>query len=178
MKNFYEILEVNPNASYEVIEKAYRVLAKKYHPDSWPSNKSYWAEDRFKEITEAYQILSDAELRRNYDIEIGINNSFESKYNDLYQEHQNLKQEVNNMKIKNRSDEYINNAKTDENKNIHQSYFKRYASTISSLIYNETKKDPEERSRDLKALILTIIIIAILIFVVWKVPFLHNLIFP
>ena len=77
MKNYYQILEVNENASYEVIEKAYRVLAKKYHPDTWPSHQSYWAEDRFKEITEAYHTLSNAELRKAYDLKIGINNSFE-----------------------------------------------------------------------------------------------------
>ena len=68
MKNYYEILEVSENASYEVIEKAYKVLAKKYHPDAWPNNQSYWAEDRFKEITEAYQTLSNDKLRKEYDI--------------------------------------------------------------------------------------------------------------
>ncbi len=178
MKNYYEILEVNTNASYEVIEKAYRTLAKKYHPDTWPSHQSYWAEDRFKEITEAYQILSNSELRKEYDIKIGIHNSFEDKYNNLYNEHEKLKREVNNIKIKNESNEYIDRTRTDNNKNNVQSYFKRYTSTISSLIHDEIKKSPEERSRDLKALILTIIIISILVFIFWKVPFLNNLIFP
>ena len=40
MKNYYEILEVSENASDEIIDRAYRVLAKKYHPDPWPSSKS------------------------------------------------------------------------------------------------------------------------------------------
>lgn len=176
MKNYYEILEVSENASYEVIEKAYKVLAKKYHPDAWSNNQSYWAEDRFKEITEAYQTLSNDKLRKEYDIMIGINNSFEDKYNNLYNENEKLKQEVNRMKIKNKSDNYINDTKG--NKNNSQSYFGRYVSTIKSLIYNEIKKSPEERSKDFKALILTIIIISILIFIFWKVPFLHSLIFP
>ncbi len=178
MKNYYEILEVNENASPEVIEKAYRVLAKKYHPDSWPSNKAYWAEDRFKEITEAYQTLSNINLRKDYDISLGINNSFKNRYNNLYDEHEKLKQEVNNMKIKNESNKYINKNESDSDTSNSQNYFKRYASTLGSLINNEIKKSPEERSKDFKALILTLVIISILIFVFWKVPFLHNLIFP
>ena len=43
MKNYYEILEVSENASSEVIERAYKVLAKKYHPDTWPRDKLYFA---------------------------------------------------------------------------------------------------------------------------------------
>lgn len=174
MKNYYQVLEVNENASPEVIEKAYKVLAKKYHPDSWPSEKSYWAEDRFKEITEAYQTLSNTELRKSYDMQIGINNSFESKYTDLYNENEKLKQEVNSMKIRNKSKEYKENSE----KNQSTSYFKRYSTTIKNLIHSEINKTQEERSKDLKALLLTIVIISILIFVFWKVPFLHNLIFP
>lgn len=178
MKNYYEILEVNENASSEVIEKAYRVLAKKYHPDIYPRDKIFWAESKFKEITEAYQTLSNNDSRKEYDIKMGINNSFENKYSNLYNENEKLRQEVNRMKIKNKSNEYINNTKTDVNTNNNQSYFKRYTTTISSLIHDEIKKSPEERSKDLKALILTAIIISILIFIFWKVPFLHNLIFP
>lgn len=177
MKNYYEILEVNQNASPEVIEKAYKVLAKKYHPDSWANNQSYWAEDRFKEVTEAYQTLSNPELRKEYDLRIGVNDSLKDKYNSLYNENEKLKQEVNSMKIKRNSEEYINKTLNNSDNNP-QGYFKKYSSTIKSLINDEIHKSSEERSRDLKALILTIIIVAILVFVFWKVPFLHNLIFP
>lgn len=69
-----------------------------------------------------------------------------------------------------------NNPNKDSNNK--ESYFKRYSSTISSLIKDAKQKSPEERSRDFKALILTAIIISILVFIFWKVPFLHNLIFP
>lgn len=174
MKNYYQVLEVNENASLEVIEKAYKVLAKKYHPDSWPDSKSYWAEDRFKEITEAYQTLSNTELRKDYDMQIGINNSYESKYTDLYNENEKLRQEVNSMKIRNKSKEYKENSE----KNESNSYFKRYSTTIKNLINTEINKPQEERSKDLKALLLTIVIVSILIFVFWKVPFLHNFLFP
>ena len=59
MKNYYEILEVNQKASSEVIEKAYKVLVKKYHPDLYNGEKREYAEQKSKEINEAYRILSD-----------------------------------------------------------------------------------------------------------------------
>ena len=59
-----------------------------------------------------------------------------------------------------------------------ESYFKRYASTISSLIKESKNKTAEERFRDKTALVITIFIISMLVFIFWKVPFLHNLIFP
>lgn len=178
MKNYYQILEVNENASYEVIEKAYRVLAKKYHPDIWPKDKMYFAESKFKEITEAYNILSNNDLRAEYDIKMGFNTSSYDRYNNLYDENQKLKQELNSIKIKNESQKYSDNLNDKNKKTESESYFKRYISTIGTLISNEAKKPAEERSKDLLALILTIIIITILILIFWKVPFLNNLIFP
>ncbi len=66
MKNYYEILQVNEKATKEIISKVYKVLAKKYHPDANPDNKEIAAE-KFKEISEAYEILSDNEKRADYD---------------------------------------------------------------------------------------------------------------
>lgn len=62
MKDYYEILGVNRSASEDEVKKAYRKLAHKYHPD-----KSGGDEKRFKEINEAYQVLSDAKKRTSYD---------------------------------------------------------------------------------------------------------------
>ncbi|MEM8778253.1 MAG: J domain-containing protein [Cyanobacteria bacterium P01_G01_bin.49] len=64
-KDFYAILGVNKNASAEEIKKAFRKLAVKYHPDRNPDDKQ--AEERFKEISEAYEVLSDVEKRKKYD---------------------------------------------------------------------------------------------------------------
>ncbi|MFP3130187.1 MAG: molecular chaperone DnaJ [Nitrososphaeria archaeon] len=64
-KDYYEILGVSRNATQEEIKEAYRKLALKYHPDV---NKSKEAEEKFKEITEAYAVLSDPEKRRQYDM--------------------------------------------------------------------------------------------------------------
>lgn len=63
--NPYKVLEVSESASYDEIRKSYRKLARKYHPDSNPGNKS--AEEKFKQINDAYTILSDEEKRAEYD---------------------------------------------------------------------------------------------------------------
>ena len=67
MKNYYELLEVSEKASQEVIKKAYTTLVKKYHPDLQPDDKKKIAEEKIKEINEAYEILSNPEKRQNYD---------------------------------------------------------------------------------------------------------------
>ena len=64
-KDYYEILGVGPGAEKKVIKQTYRDLAKKYHPDVNPGNKA--AEEKFKTINEAYQVLSDTEKRKKYD---------------------------------------------------------------------------------------------------------------
>ncbi len=64
-RDYYEVLGVQKNASEEEIKKAYRVLAKKYHPDMNPGDKE--AEAKFKEASEAYGVLSDADKRAKYD---------------------------------------------------------------------------------------------------------------
>lgn len=64
-RDYYEILGVGRNASQEEIKKAYRKLAKKYHPDAHPGDKA--AEEKFKEVNEAYEALGDEEKRKKYD---------------------------------------------------------------------------------------------------------------
>ena len=65
-KDYYQILGVPRNASEDEIKKKYRKLAMQYHPDRNPG-KEKWANDKFKEINEAYSVLGDPEKRRRYD---------------------------------------------------------------------------------------------------------------
>ena len=64
-KDFYKALGVSKEATDEEIKKAYRKLARQYHPDRNPGDKA--AEDRFKEVGEAYQVLSNEADRKEYD---------------------------------------------------------------------------------------------------------------
>lgn len=64
-KDYYKILELDKKASADEVKKSYRRLAKKYHPDKNPNNKV--AEEKFKEVSEAYEVLKDPEKRKKYD---------------------------------------------------------------------------------------------------------------
>lgn len=74
-RDYYEILGVSKGASSDEIKKAYKKLAKKYHPDLNPGDKS--AEEKFKEINEAYEVLGDEKKRKKYDT-FGKNYNFQN----------------------------------------------------------------------------------------------------
>lgn len=90
-RDYYEVLGIEKNADASTIKKAYRKMAKKYHPDTNPGNKE--AEERFKEITEAYEILSDDEKRKLYDryghaaFDEGVSGAYEQAKNDGFREY-------------------------------------------------------------------------------------------
>src|SRR5438093_6925253 len=64
-KDYYKVLGVSKSASAEDVKKAFRKLARRYHPDVNPGDKK--SEEKFKEINEAYEVLSDVTKRRKYD---------------------------------------------------------------------------------------------------------------
>lgn len=102
MKNYYEILEVDRNASQEVLEKAYRALAKKYHPDLQQGAMKEQYAEKMKIINEAYEILSDSAKREQYNEKLkneelqnqGISIEEQER---ILQENYALKQELNRM---------------------------------------------------------------------------------
>ena len=71
MKNYYEILQVNKTADKEIIQKVYKILTKKYHPDLQQNDEEReYAEKAMAKINEAYDVISDDEKRKKYDYEL------------------------------------------------------------------------------------------------------------
>jgi len=176
MKNYYEILEVHENASAEVIEKAYKVLARKYHPDIQPADKVEWAEEEFKQISMAYFTLSDPEKRIVYDFENGLAGrepTYEEKYTNLYYEQEKLKKELSSLKRNQNSKKY----QTKKTSPIGFEYIKTAFSSLAHGLYNETKPDNLDRSKNIKAIIITVLLMAILLFIFWQVPVIRNFLF-
>ena len=175
MKDYYGILEVNPNASKEIIEKAYKTLVKKYHPDLYSSVEKKEAEKKLKDINEAYNILSDSFLRSQYDLEIQKEKNSarinESRIRD-------------NTKINERD---INKTNTSKNqKNNSQNEHVRKRSNVGTLFgIIELIKDlwankPEKRERkkmnqtDWLAVGLTIVALIIIGIILWFIPFTNG----
>jgi curved DNA-binding protein len=67
--NYYDLLQINPRAEIETIERVYRIMAARYHPD----NKQTGDADRFRQLTEAYQLLRDPAKRKEYDRQLEVN---------------------------------------------------------------------------------------------------------
>lgn len=98
--NYYKLLNVSTNAGEKEIKKAYRNLAKKYHPDTYQGDKSI-AEKKMQQINEAYDTLSDVNRRKEYDKKIGIYKEPEHKINVDYNNYRsdksyNVKYKPNN----------------------------------------------------------------------------------
>ena len=137
MRNYYDELEVIRTASKEVIEKVYKVLAKKYHPDTTKELDKQAAEEKFKAISEAYEILSDDEKRKKYDLELEQTSpiiSYEEYINVVKQRDalshslNNLKNEFNQFRnYNNNNQQYYNNSQTQYNQvnsNFGNNYYK------------------------------------------------------
>lgn len=181
MKNYYEILEVSRNASEEIIEKAYKVLAKKYHPDLQEEQNKKQAEEKMKLINEAYEVLSDTNKRKEYNIEL------ENEEKRKAQE-----QQINNYNKENRyeeeydesDDEYDDEPLTKKQikeqikqerkaqKEYREEQERQYARYMRSLGYKVKERWTLKRiSRILK----TIAVIIILLLIIWIFPPTHKL---
>jgi curved DNA-binding protein CbpA len=175
MKNYYEILEVNPKASKEIIEKAYRVLIKKYHPDLYEREKKQYAEQKTKDINEAYKILSDEFLREQYDSELEKQESRYQKNNYQIPQNQNTGRPNNNQarqKTETTAEQPIKKPKVGS--------FGAIVELTKGLIYDLVRsKEKREELKDtteknVLAVILTIIVVIFIGVILWFVPFTNG----
>lgn len=182
-QNYYDILEVNKNASPEIIEKAYKTLVKKYHPDLQENNLKNIYEEKIKKINEAYDILSNPEKRKNYDSNLKNTEISISDYNILYQENINLK---NNLNILEQKLNNLNNIQNNYQKDNYNNYFNSENNKINNE-YNYQKNniknnnfdyknlfDFNKKFKDFLALIITIFILLFAFFILWHIPFTKN----
>ena len=182
-QNYYDILEVNKNASPEIIEKAYKTLVKKYHPDLQENNLKNIYEEKIKKINEAYDILSNPEKRKNYDSNLKNTEISISDYNILYQENINLK---NNLNILEQKLNNLNNIQNNYQKKNYNNYFNSENNKINNE-YNYQKNniknnnfdyknlfDFNKKFKDFLALIITIFILLFAFFILWHIPFTKN----
>lgn len=178
MKNYYEILEVNKKASKEVIEKAYKVLVKKYHPDLYSGQKKEYAEKKIKEINEAYNVLTDEFMKEQYDAELE-----KQEQETLYRKYGN--QQSNNTNVQNKNTN--NNNKSSEHEKEVQDFNERMkkhkVGSFSGIIElckeiykNKPKRDEikELTKKDILALILTIIVVILIGVALWFIPFTNG----
>ena len=173
MENYYKILELDKNASEEMIEKAYKTLVKRYHPDLQNDDNKIIAEEKIKKINEAYSILSDKEKREVYDQQFNDNYISFQEYNSIINENIKLKNELNNIK------NYYNT----NNNNSYNNY---------NNIYNNLNNDLNKQNRQsninankfsnssphfkhLLQLIISLFSTFIIVFLIIHLPFMSDL---
>lgn len=173
MKNYYELLEVNPKASKEIIEKAYRVLVKKYHPDLYQGDEKLIAQKKVQELNEAYHVLSDNFLREQYDIE--LEREKENRYSNISYENSRRK---NNVRQENNVAENYEN----QGKQHKVGTFMSLVDLSKSIFSNRPRRREKRKlqKEDKMAAVITFVIVVILGIILWFIPatngFLRSLI--
>ena len=185
-KNYYDILQVNRNASSEIIEKAFKTLAKKYHPDLQAEENKKQAEEILKEINEAYEVLSNPEKKQVYDNLLmeqeknnssSFQNSESANDNDtftqtaaqvspedlLYQQQQEL---LRQQKLQQEID-YQQQLQQAREKAYYDAYIQDLKNRGYKIRYRKSFKDY------VKGMI-TILVVICALFLLWQIPFVHN----
>lgn len=192
-ETYYDILEINQNASPEIVEKAYKTLAKKYHPDLQEESLKKESEEKLKQINEAYEVLSNPDKRKEYDMQLSFS---QPNTDELLNENETLKNELNRMKNNSNSNTNINTTATSHTnstnydselknrerelqyrqeleyarqKAYHDAYIQDLKNRGYKIRYKKTFKD---YVRSFVALLITIFILYLL----WHIPFVHNFI--
>lgn len=185
--NLYEILEVSENASMETINKIYKIQAKKYHPDLQTNEADKLkAEEKMKQINDAYSILSDEQKRKEYDQKLeqerelkrqqdeqNIINNVTRNYSEAQKENQTNNTINNNSNAQNNAVYYKKSSSENENnkqrvyteKDYIRDYNKKLRRYKTQLLGNRIKEN-------IKALA----IMCIIVIIIWFFPPTHKLI--
>ena len=196
-RTLYEILEVSENASPEIIEKAYKTLAKKYHPDLQEEANKSRAEAMMKKINEAYDVLGNEEKRKAYNAELEAKREqeeFERQSTQGFQGY-NGNMQYQNGNYANYSNSNANNQNANYNyekgrlkyekklqaeelkqrqkmqDNLNKEYQNAYENYLRSLGYKIKHKWTKENTRDL---LITIGILIIVFAILWFIPPTHD----
>ncbi len=190
MSTLYEILEVSENASKEVIDKAYRVLAKKYHPDLQTEENKKNAEIKMRQINQAYEVLSDDVKRKEYDQSLlskreeknnytNTQNGQASYSENYYKQNQNtmsaqeIEQERRYRDMQRRKYEAELQRKSQQmEKQMQEQYQNAYYNYLRSLGYKIKEKWTWKKT---KKLFLAIIIFIATIGILWVIPPTHDI---
>ena len=181
MKNYYEILEVDKNASQEVIEKAYRTLAKKYHPDLQQGGQQQEYAEKMKIINQAYDVLSNTFKREEYNQRLE-NDRIERMQNEaisreeqerIMQENYALKQQLNRMGANNKTvdDNTITNMSRILSQQINaarrQAYHDAY---VQDLQYRGYRIKYKHGIKYYLKMLLALAITALVLFIIYQIP--------
>ncbi len=197
-KTLYEILEVSENASPEIIEKAYKTLAKKYHPDLQEEANKSKAEAMMKKINEAYDVLGNEEKRKRYNAELEAKREqeeIERQSTQGFQGYNNGNMQYQNGNYANYSNNNVNNQNANYNyekerlkyekklqaeelkqrqkmqDNLNKEYQNAYENYLRSLGYKIKHKWTKENTRDL---LITIGILIVVFVILWFIPPTHD----
>ena len=193
-RNYYDILQINRNASPEIIEKAYKTLAKMYHPDLQSDENKKTSEEILKQINEAYEILSNPEKKKVYDnslLEEEHTNSSKmqtpsdsSDYNNtntipIHELHarqqqeflrqQKLQQEKQYQEQLQREQELAYQEQVQQARQ--QAYYDAYIQDLKNRGYKiRYKKSFTDYVKGIISILITILIL----FLLWQIPFIKN----
>lgn len=183
-KNYYEILEVDKNASKEIIDKAYKTLAKKYHPDLQEGQSKKENEEKMKLINEAYSVLSDETRKNTYDEQLQNSMVSQEEYQKILQENMVLRQEVErlteNISTNNLQEQYINRNDYD---NLQNQYNQRINTTVRQAyqdIYaqNMQKRGYRFKYKDTVKVCIRVVVglfcITVAILIIMQIPFVKT----
>lgn len=195
MKNYYDLLEVSPKASKEIIERAYKVLIKQCHPDNYIGEEKIYAEEKTRELNEAYHILSDDFLRNQYDLELQKEKESQNRntnYNNYNrfnnQGYNNQQNNLNNQYNFNNPNQYNDSNYNNYNQNQYnqgQEQPKQHkVGTFMAMVdvfnavfrkrENGPKVSNKIEKKDITAGIMAIAIVVVVLIILWFVPFTHS----